>query len=213
MSRLKYHSIWAAMTMTLLVTVLFAAVNPLPAGVRDHTRPAPLKEGVFLVATPLLGDPHFIHTVILLVSYGKEGALGLVINRSAGVHLGQIFPDIEWIKKGDFSLYSGGPVNRNNLFILFSSDNPPLEAQKVFGDVYFSSRKDVILSVLHEGDPDRKIRVYAGCAGWAPGQLEQEMARGSWIAVEADPEMIFTDDPYKIWPSIFRMPEDLLVRL
>lgn len=209
---MKYHNLCPKMTIAALTILMFFMATPLAAGVRDHRRSVPLKEGVFLVATPLLRDPNFIHTVILLVSYGKEGALGLVINRPAGIHLGQIFPDIGWIKKTKFSLHSGGPVNRDILFILFTADDPPQEAKKISGSLYFSGRKDVILPVLEEGNPDSKIRVYAGYAGWAPGQLDQEMARGAWIAVDADLEMIFAENPYRVWPSIFSLPEDLLVR-
>jgi len=210
----RYHRPSSKCIIVFIVMgVVFFIADPMAAGIRERARSVPLKEGVFLVAVPRLMDPNFIHTVVLLISYGEGGASGLIINRPLSIHLGQVFPDIEWIKKTELPLYSGGPVNRDNLFILFASPDPPPGARRISGDLYFSERKDVILPVLEKGDPAQRIRVYSGYAGWAPGQLDREMTRGTWITVEADPEMIFTDNPYRVWPEIFSLPEELLVRI
>ncbi len=202
--------------MKHIITVLviaFIIVNPLLAGSYDKRTTVPLKQGVLLVATPELSDPNFIHTVILLVSYGKEGALGLIVNRPAGIHLKQALPEIEGIGKEIFPVYPGGPVNRDILFILFTSDEPPGGAQKIFDHLYFADRRDVIIPMLESQNIKNKVRVYAGYAGWASGQLEHEIMRGSWITMEGNLETVFTDDPYSIWPSIFKIPEDILVRI
>src|SRR3990170_3198741 len=155
--------------LTVLVRVLMITVvvlSPITAGAYDDTMAVPLRPGIFLVATPVLEDSNFIHTVILLVSYGKDGTVGLVINRPAGLSLQQVLPDLKGIEKRPLPLYLGGPVSRNSLYVLFTSDHPPPGVQKVFDRIYFADWKDVITPILQDQDLSDKIRVYAGLAGW-----------------------------------------------
>ena len=108
--------------LTVLVRILMIAVvvlSPMTAGAYDNKMAVPLRPGVFLVATPALEDSNFIHTVILLVSYGKDGTVGLVINRPAGLSLQQVLPDLKGIEKRSLPLYLGGPVSRNSLCPLY----------------------------------------------------------------------------------------------
>ena len=116
----------------------------------------PLKQGVFLVAKPELIDPNFIHAVILITAYGKNGASGLIINRPTEITIQQAIPDIKEPKNAASNIYFGGPVNRNNLFVLFTSDKKPDNSQNVIGKIYFSGSKDAILSLLQK--EDKKIR-------------------------------------------------------
>ncbi len=183
---------------------------PWPALSFDKKTDMPLKQGVFLVAKPELTDPNFLHTVILLVSYGKDGAMGLIINRPMEITLQQVIPDIKEPKNASLNIYFGGPVNRNNLFALFTSDKKPDNSQNAIGKVYFSGSKEVILSLLKSEDKKEKKRIYAGYAGWMPNQLEFEIRRGSWKIVEATEEMIFSDYPENIWPSIFKKRDEIM---
>ena len=201
--------------LTRLVRVLVIAVVvlcPMTSGAYDDKMSVPLRPGIFLVATPLLEDSNFIHTVILLVSYGKDGTVGLVINRPSGLSLQQALPDLKGIEKKSLPLYLGGPVTPDSLYVLFTSDRLLQGAKKVFDRIYFADRKDVITPLLQDQESNDKVRVYAGLAGWFHGQLEQEMKRGAWVTMEADPKMVFTDNPLSIWPSIFKIREDLLVQ-
>src|SRR3972149_9603051 len=204
------YRVRTVLAKVLMITLL--VVSPLSAVAYDNKMAVPLRPGVFLVATPALEDPNFIHTVILLVSYGKDGTVGLVINRPAGLSLQQVLPDLKGIEKRSLPLYLGGPVSRNSLYVLFTSDHPPQGAQKVFDRIYFADRKDVITPLLQKQDLGDKVRVYAGLAGWFHGQLEQEVRRGAWVTMEADSKMVFTDNPLRVWPSIFKIREDLLVQ-
>ena len=174
------------------------------------SKDVPLKQGVFLVAKPELIDPNFIHAVILITAYGKNGASGLIINRPTEITIQQAIPDIKEPKNAASNIYFGGPVNRNNLFALFTSDKKPDNAQNAFGKTYFSGSKEAILSLLKNGDKKEKKRIYAGYAGWMPGQLEFEIRRGSWRIVESSEEMVFSDYPENIWPSIFKRPEEIM---
>ena len=200
--------------ITVFLTVLLIITSPLASGSAEHSKVVPLKEGVLLAASPKLEDPNFIHTVILLVSYGKEGALGLIINRPSGIDLKQLFPYIEGFEKGVFHVYLGGPVERNTMSVLFTTDTAPKGALKVLEGLYFTYDKDVLVPVLQNQEPKNKTRVYAGFASWAHGQLEQEIIHGAWVTMEANQDTVFTENPLRIWPSIFPIPaDDNLVQL
>ena len=175
----------------------------------EERRVARLKQGVLLFAIPELRDPNFLHTVVLLIRYEKAGTTGLIINRPTEIPLAQAFPDVEGIEGISRPLFFGGPVNRNLLMGLLSSKKPPHEAQKVIDHIYFTQNGETLIDALRSLDPDKEVRVYAGYAGWAPGQLESEVSRGDWIISNADPEIIFSKDPSQIWPEIFRIQEQM----
>ncbi len=196
------------------MTIFCMMVNPPTAGSDDARAAVPLRQGVFLVATPKLEDPNFIHSVILLVSYGREGALGLIINRPSGMDMKKIFPYLEGIEEGVFPIYLGGPVERTNMSLLFISDAPPKGVLRVSDHLYFTYDKEAMIPVLQHRNSNNKVRVYAGFAGWAHGQLEHEIMQGIWTTMEADQETVFTENPFKIWPSIFPIrTDDNLVQL
>lgn len=179
-----------------------AAGSPANATEGDRLD-APLKQGVFLFAAPKLSDPHFLHSVVLLVTYGKEGALGVIINRPTDIPLDEALPKMEGIEGLSQPLFLGGPVNRNFLLALFRSDKQPEGAQKVFSDVYFTGDREALGDALLNRGPKRAVRVYAGYAGWGPGQLDREVGRGDWIIMDADQETVFSEDPPEIWPALF----------
>ena len=195
----------------IFFVVLFIFISPLIVGFQYNRSDVTLKQGIFLVAKPELMDPNFIHTVILLVSYGKDGALGLIINRPAGIDLEKALPDVKEIKNMQHPLFLGGPVNQDSLCILFTSDKTLKETQKVFDYVYFTCVKDSIIPILKKHDKENNVRVYAGISAWAPGQLEQEIKRGAWITREANQDSIFSEEPLSIWPSIYKIPEEWLI--
>jgi putative transcriptional regulator len=194
------------LAISLTVCLCIAAAIPKVIGAPErHRSAAPLKQGVFIVASPHLNDPNFLHSVVLLVMHGKDGAFGLIINRPTDITLEKVLPDEQQIKGLSLNLFSGGPVNRNLLFFLFHSDKPLAGSQKVFGEVYFTGSLDPIVELIkNRKGIDREIRCYFGYAGWAPGQLEMEVSRGDWIIKEADMETVFSHNPSEIWPSFFK---------
>ncbi|MGH7273568.1 MAG: YqgE/AlgH family protein [Nitrospiria bacterium] len=175
----------------------------------EERRVARLKQGVFLFAIPELRDPNFLHSVVLLINYEKAGATGLIINRPTEIPLDQALPNVEGIEGLSLPLFFGGPVNRNLLLGLLNSKKPLQAAQKVFDHIYFTRNRGTLIDALRTFNPDKEVRVYAGYAGWAPGQLEREVSRGDWLISNADPEMIFSKDPSQIWPEIFKIQEQI----
>ncbi|MEZ6058144.1 MAG: YqgE/AlgH family protein [Planctomycetaceae bacterium] len=164
-------------------------------------------QGQFLIATCGLRDSHFFKTAVLIVEHGKDGAMGLVINRPSSVTVsnalgGQFdLPDI------DDLVYVGGPVEPAALFVLHGDPNLCGEESPVVPGLFIATNAEVfeeVLSAVAEGDHNFPCRLYSGCAGWAPGQLEGEIDRGDWLALPASPELVFHDDPYAVWDNLLQ---------
>ena len=185
-----------------LVATLFTAV-PL-AGEADSPRYSragvDLSDGKFLVATRQLLDPRFIQTVLLLIRYNKEGALGLIINRPTKANLSDALPDLPNLKRVKETLFLGGPVDLSRIFLLLLSAEPPKDSLRVFGNVYLSSSKEVLEQRIPIQNNKEKLRVYAGYAGWGAGQLESEIQQGHWNVWHADAEIIFNMPAKDVWP-------------
>ena len=171
-----------------------------------------LAKGRFLVASRLLRDPNFSETVVLLIDHDWDGAMGLVINRPSEVRLSSVFPDIEELREQPDMVYFGGPVARNRIMLLIRSHNQPERSHHVFEDIYISSSQKVLEQVIRDADPSGRFRIYAGYAGWGPGQLEGEVSRGGWFILPGDAETVFNKDTSEIWPELIRQRPELLAR-
>ena len=192
------RSIQGAAAASLLVLLLaFSVTSVAPA--RPARSGRALEAGTLLVARRGLPDPNFSETVVLLLGYGPGGAVGLVVNRPSDVELGALASRIEGLDGRSDRLYIGGPVKGENLFLLVRADEPPAGAERVFENVYVSHEAELLKRLGSSGIPAERLRVYAGYAGWAPGQLDNEIERGDWFAVAPDQESIFTPHPKETW--------------
>jgi putative AlgH/UPF0301 family transcriptional regulator len=126
-----------------------------------------LSKGKFLIASRKLGDPRFQETVVLLISYDRNGAAGLIINRPVKMSLSDAFPDSQIFKKSKDTVYFGGPVELNRLLFLIRSPGRPEESARVFDSVYVSSSRPVLDRMISKPKAGEHVRVYAGYAGWA----------------------------------------------
>jgi putative transcriptional regulator len=186
----------------LLVLCLISSAAPAGAAGPERTNEL-LKSGAFLVSTRHLRDPNFDQTVVFLLTYGIEGAFGLIVNRPTDIPLAKALPDVEGIEKMSRPIYFGGPVNANRILAFLRSDSPLEGARKVLDHVYVTGSLNILTAALRGRNPDQRIRIYAGYAGWASKQLDAEFSRGDWVIMDADPETIFSEDPSKIWPAFF----------
>jgi putative transcriptional regulator len=146
--------------------------------------------GHFLVATTGLEDPNFHRAVILVLRHDDQGALGVVINRPIDVTVRQACEQVlERSCDVDGVLYQGGPCEQVLMMALFSTPgDEPAEPSFLPGS-YFSTDKGTIERLL--GDPPAAIKFIVGYSGWSAGQLESELASGSWLVTPATPERVF----------------------
>jgi putative transcriptional regulator len=184
---------------------------PVLPGPDPFTASLPAK-GNFLVASRRLVDPRFQETVVLLISYGADGATGVIINRPTEVRLVDLLPSVQGLKGRADVVYYGGPVEGHRILMLIRSGAKPEESGRVFGDVYFSSNKNTLESMLNAHKTAKQLRLYAGYAGWVLQQLDGEVSRGDWFVVRADARSIFEKKPSEIWPELIRRAAEIQVR-
>jgi len=166
-------------------------------------------KGMFLVATRAINDPIFGKTVIFLIDHSWHGTTGIIINKPTEIRLDQIFPEIPEAKATERKLYIGGPVERKRVFILIYSEQKPDLALRVIDNVYVSSNKETARKLFTGDTPAKDFRVYTGYAGWAPGQLSDEILRGSWYLADADVDIIFSSSPENIWQELINRISDI----
>lgn len=165
-----------------------------------------IRAGRLLVATPLLEDPNFRRGVVLLVDHGpEEGTLGVVLNRPTEVAVGQILPPWAGLASCPDVVFQGGPVGRDSALALArlpGAGEPP--GWRALEGVPALAR---IGLVDLDGSPELPVdgfRVFAGYAGWGPGQLRSELAEGSWYMIAAEPEDVFSPEPGRLWQAVLR---------
>ena len=160
--------------------------------------------GSFLVASPHLRDPNFCQTVVLMCEHGSGGSLGLVVNRRTEHHIMDVLPETSGLHERAGLVYSGGPVQKDNLLILHRVSQAVPESQPIFDGVYLGGDLTALEEVSSEGEQTDLVRVYMGYAGWAPGQLQFELSGGSWIVLPADLRLVFARDPHQMWANVMR---------
>ncbi|MBD3675042.1 MAG: YqgE/AlgH family protein [Planctomycetaceae bacterium] len=157
--------------------------------------------GQLLVAAKHLLDPNFFKTVVLMIEQSESGAMGVVINRPSDIAVSHALSGHLDVHGMNENIFYGGPVEPGGLIVLH--DRADLaESEAVIPGVYVPTRADVFEEVIRaaQEDGDSTIfRVYNGCAGWSPGQLESEIARGDWYSIPASADLVFCDDPYSVW--------------
>lgn len=151
--------------------------------------------GQLLVAAPILHDPNFHRTVVLVAEHSDEGAMGLVLNRPTDTPVGAALPELTGIAGDEQPVFVGGPVALESVLAVAELEEPDDASDLLFGSVGFVQEPDV---------PVRRGRVFVGYAGWSAGQLEAELEEESWLVVEAEPDDLFSDDPDGLWSTVLR---------
>ena len=157
--------------------------------------------GQLLVAGPDLLDPNFHRCVLLVGEHGEEGAMGVILNRPSPVSVADAVPPLAELVDVDELVHVGGPVQPQAIVVLGDFHNPGQAAALVLGSIGFLPGE--IESAADVGSLAR-ARVFAGYAGWGPGQLESEIAEESWILEPGLPEDVFTKEPDALWSSVLR---------
>ena len=172
---------------------------------------APLRAGQLLVATPSLVDPHFDHTVVLLLDFDGDGALGVVLNRPSGVPVAEILPEWADAAVSPDVLFAGGPVGTDSALAVGAlpqpvdghggEDEEPVGFRRLYGEigiVDLDTPTELIAPAL------TGVRIFAGYAGWGSGQLEAEIESDSWYVVPSAPGDLFGADPEGLWARVLR---------
>jgi putative transcriptional regulator len=175
-----------------------------------------LSAGRLLVANPLLPDSNFDRTVVLLLAYSEEGAFGLVLNRPSQMQVAEPLPQWKHLAAEPAVLFLGGP-DAHQAVICLARGGPvpgdPEGAGGADGPEWREEWTEVtpgVGAVDLEQDPDqiggqvRQLRMFAGYAGWGPGQLDGEIEAGGWWVVDAEAGDPFTVEPGDLWKQVLR---------
>jgi putative transcriptional regulator len=157
----------------------------------------PEDQSMFLVATEQLDNTSFQEAVILITHNSPRGATGLTINRPTDIALQKVFPHVQQFRQTKGSLFLGGPVSTNAIFVLLRTDQPTQNMHRIARNIYFSTAQNAFSHPFITSS-----RIYAGYTGWAPGQLQSEIDRGDWILVHTDSNIIFENEPGDIWQRL-----------
>jgi putative transcriptional regulator len=157
--------------------------------------------GQLLIASPSLRDP-FDHAVILIAQHDRNGALGIVINhpvtrRPIASVLAALGADAAGVTDSVL-IFLGGPVSPNVAFALHSADYRRPHTMDIDGRVALSDAAEVLRDIGRGQGPKQSLIAF-GYAGWAPQQLDDEIARGSWVAAPENPALVFDIDRAKVW--------------
>jgi putative transcriptional regulator len=149
----------------------------------------------FLLAMPCLNEGIFSHSITYICEHGESGAMGIVINQPLDLSVGEIFDHLQIESLTDFDelpVLAGGPVQIDHGFVLHRNCEKTWEASlKVTPEITLTTSRDILRAIAaDEGPPDHLIAL--GYAGWAAGQLEQELAENSWLTLPADSDIIFS---------------------
>jgi putative transcriptional regulator len=165
--------------------------------------------GRLLAATPLLGDPNFRRTVVLIVEDDpEEGTLGVVLNRPTEVPVGQVLEPWTELVTGPSVVFRGGPVSPNSALALALArgEEEPVGWRSLDGSPLMSKIGLVDLDAPPEllAGGITSFRVFAGYAGWGAGQLRAEIDEGAWYVLSGEPADAFVAEPERLWPSLLR---------
>ena len=166
-----------------------------------------LEAGTFLVARPTMADPHFARTVVLLLSHGEEGTLGVIINRRTRTVLSDLLPQLDTLTERRDSVFWGGPVGRDKLVFLLHAEEPPEDCEPVLAGVCTGNVLDLIEHGLDAENPVAAFKTCVGYAGWAHGQLEWEIEQDGWYVLPATSQRVFEGDPKELWDELIEVAE------
>jgi putative transcriptional regulator len=157
-------------------------------------------KGQLLLAAPSLVDPNFRRAVVLVGEHTEEGALGVVLNRPSETTVHEALPELTALVEGSEPVHVGGPVQPSAIVVIADFVEPERAGSLVLDTVGFLPSE---VDPLEVGEL-RQARVFAGYAGWGPGQLDGELEEESWIVEPALPEDVFTSEPDDLWSGVLR---------
>jgi putative transcriptional regulator len=180
------------------VAALACGLSAAPAGAQS------VGSGSLLVASPQLADANFGRAVLLVLSHDENGTIAIMLNRPTNLVPATVFPELaESVGGYTGHLFRGGPIAPTRLIYLVrglaaATVSGPEVLDKVFLSIDDASLPDMV----RLADGTDELRLYAGHAAWAPGQLQAEINAGGWQVLRATPELVFHADPGALWMEL-----------
>ena len=183
-----------------VLAMLTLACVPLTRARAQESDPA---GAVTLVAAERLIDPDYRGTVLLVVPIENNRHVGVIINRPTGRTLASLFPEHAPSKLVRDPVYFGGPMLRQAVFAVVHADHTPGPGSiRMMKELFLATQATVVDHII-EATPN-EARYYVGYVAWRSGELRQEVDRGLWYVLDADPDLVFRKDPGSLWEELLR---------
>ncbi len=158
------------------------------------------EKGILLISPPLMADGIFHKSVILLLEHSKEGSMGFIINKQTNLTLADVINETPEFKEATFF---GGPVSPNQLQVLHKRSSIP-ESINIYDGIYWGGDFKLLFDLINKHKINaHDIKFYLGYAGWSPGQLEEEIDKGSWLMVPAENYDFWESGP-SLWETVVK---------
>jgi putative transcriptional regulator len=181
---------------------LFGPLLLLPLIAASQSGSPTLAPGRVLIADKDIYDPNFEGTVIILLSYDEDdGAGGVILNRPSETTVAQALKSLPEARNNHDTAYQGGPVQTKRVLALLRTSSKLEDADEIVPGVYSVGTTKLLRKALED---KMELRVFAGYAGWGPGQLEAEVDAGAWHIERGQATIIFDDDPQSLWQRMTR---------
>ena len=162
-----------------------------------------LTTGQILIAEPLLNDPNFTRSVILLCEHSDEGSVGFVLNQVTGHTLKDLVQDLH---SGDIPIYQGGPVQADTLHMLHRLPGSIHGGMEIATGIHWGGSYDELKELVWTDSCDPTgVRLFMGYSGWGPGQLENEIKEGTWLITNATQALLFDTEPHDVWKKAIEL--------
>jgi len=174
-----------------------------------------VEPGTLLASFPDMLDPNFMHTVVLMCQHNEQGAYGLVTNRPTTLTLKNLLPEHPILRASRFPVFLGGPVEPRTLQFVHVAPEEIPGGVSLDGRLWLGGELDKLAEFVTTRPrlARRKLRVFLGYAGWGEGQLEGELAGGSWLPASPSLEALFGQPGEGAWrrvvQSVGRLGESL----
>lgn len=190
-----------ALSLVVVLNVIWLIRTGNSAAVIQPTEPfaeSSLRAGTLLIASEHLQSTLFGHAVVLVTTHDENGTIGLILNKPLLVEKP---PELD-LSGGDPALFFGGPVAPHMLLALIRPQTHQLFEGGVNSDIYIVMGIDDILEAAHDLTPSAQVNLYSGYAGWAPGQIETEIAEGDWIVAPLDDGAVLDIPTEDLWRTL-----------
>jgi len=162
--------------------------------------------GSFLAAGPDLNDPNFMHAVVLMCRHTEEGAYGLVINRQSELRACDVLTGHAGLTQSTARMYVGGPVSLESLQVIHRAPDHIHGGVEIGDELWIGGDLDDLSRYLLASplEAERNVRMFMGYSGWAPGQLELELATFSWLPAPGKAQSVFSPETKGVWRDVVR---------
>lgn len=191
--------LWPGRQLAAALCALLIACGTAWPAAADDAKPL---TAILLSAQIPTDDPYFSDSVVLVMNNLGPAPIGIIVNRPTQMPVAELFPDVKRLAALHDKVYFGGPVEFGTVWFLFRAPTPPAHAVRAFDGICLSADRELLLHLLGREKPMEGLRIYVGHAGWGPGQLETEIARGDWRLGHAQPGAIFNRKSEHPWPSV-----------